>query len=89
MGNKKTKDSAILQNRIHSNNYNEQSVPKNTGFDKLSFVFKIIRIRDSQQKEKEKKEDVRNDDKKVKQIRIFLYQLYPIKKLKIIKCKKN
>ena len=26
----------MLINRIHSNNYNKQSVPKNTGFDKSS-----------------------------------------------------
>ena len=55
---------------------------KNTGFDKFSFFFKIIRIRKSQQKEKKKKEKIRNDDKKMKQIRIFLYQLYPIYKIK-------
>ena len=32
----------------------EQIVPINTGFKKFLFSFKIIRIRDSQQKEKKK-----------------------------------
>ena len=32
----------------------EQIVPLNTGFKKFLFSFKIIRIRDSQQKEKKK-----------------------------------
>ena len=54
----KTEDTAILKKRIHSNNYNKQSVPKNTVFDKFSFVFKIIRIRDSQQKEKKKRKKI-------------------------------
>ena len=67
------------------------SVLKQTGFDKFVFSFKNIRIRDSQQKEKQKKkEEDRNDDKKMKQIRIFLYQLYPpiykIENSKIINC---
>ena len=31
---------------------------------------------------REKKEEVRKDDKKMKQIRTFLYQLYPIYKIK-------
>ena len=56
----------------------EQSVPIHTGFDKFLFSFKIIRIRDSQQKEKKRKEW--NDEKKKNQIRICLYQLYPILK---------
>ena len=65
----------------------EQSVPIQTGFNKFLFSFKIIRIRDSQQKEKKRKE--RNDDKKKNQIRICLYQLYPIYKIensKLINC---
>ena len=31
---------------------------------------------------REGKKEVRNDDKKIKQIKIFLYQLYPIYKIK-------
>ena len=34
----------------------EQSVLKQTGFDKFLFSFKIVRISDSQQKEKKRKE---------------------------------
>ena len=79
MLNKKTKDSAILQNRIHSNNCNEQSVPKNSGFDK--FFFLKLSDAGTEEEGKKKKEEVRNDDKKMKQIRIFLYQLYPIYKI--------
>ena len=52
----------------------EQSVPIHTVFS-----FKIIRIRNSQQKGK--KRNKRNDDKK-NQIQICLYQLYPIYKIK-------
>ena len=66
----------------------EQSVPINSGFEKFIFSFKIIRIRDSQQKEKKKMKE-RNDDKKKNQIRICLDQLYPIYKIKnskIINC---
>jgi len=55
-----------------------QSVPINTGFKKYLFSFKIIRIRDSQQKEKKKRKKERNDAKKKNQIRIYLYQLYPL-----------
>ena len=57
-----------------------QIVSINTGFDKFSLFFKIIRIIDSQQKKKE--EEDKNDDKKINQIRICLYQLYPIYKIK-------
>ena len=71
-----------MKNRIHSNNFNLQSVPKKYWFWQIFIFFKIIRIRNSPQKEKKKKEQIRNDDKKMKQIRIFLYQLYPIYKIK-------
>ena len=75
--------------------------PKNTGFDKFSFFFKIIRIRKSQQKEKKKKEKIRNDDKKMKQIRIdvknanihhfliIIFDHYKTKILKKVKSVKN
>ena len=42
------------------------------------FFFKIIVTVNK----REKKEEVRKDDKKMKQIRTFLYQLYPIYKIK-------
>ena len=61
----------------------EQCDPIQTGFDKFLLSFKVIRIRDSQQKKKKRKD--RNDDKKKNQIRICLYQLYPIYRLKIQK----
>ena len=51
----------------------EQSVPIQTGFTKFLFSLKVIKIRNSQQKEKKRKE--RNYDKKKNQIRICLYQL--------------
>ena len=44
----------------------EPSVPIQTGFNKFLFSFKIIRIRDIQQKEKKSKE---RNDKKMNQIR--------------------
>ena len=44
-------------------NYNGAECPNTTGLDKFLFSFKIIRIRDSQQKEKKRKD--RNDDKKM------------------------
>ena len=80
--NKKIKDSAKLKNTIHSNNYNKQSFPKilvsaNFHFyssSKLSEAGTVNR-------RKRKNEEVRNDDKKMKQIRILLYQLYPIYKI--------
>ena len=45
----------------------EQNVPINTGFEKLfSFSFKILRIRDSQQKEKKKGRKETMTRKKIK-----------------------
>ena len=68
----------------------KQSVPIQLVSTYFLFSFKIIRIRDSQQKEKKRKD--RNNDKKKNQIRICLYQLYPIYKIKnskIINCLKK
>ena len=62
---------------MHSNNYNGQSVPKNTGFDKF---FKLSESGTVNRRNKKKEED-RNDDKNMKSIRIFLYQPYPIYKI--------
>ena len=49
----------------------EQSVPIQTGFYKFLFSIKIIRIRDSKQMEKKRKD--RNNDKKKNQIRVCLH----------------
>ena len=65
----------------------EKSVPIQLVSTNFYFSYKIIRIKDSQQKEKKRKD--RNYDKKKNQIRICLYHLHPInkiKKSKIINC---
>ena len=79
---KQEKDTAKLKNRIHSNKYNEQSVQKNTCFDKFSFFFQNYQNQGQSTEGKERKKEERNDDKKMKKIRIFLYPLYPIYKIK-------
>ena len=62
--------------------YNWAECPKKFWLTIFIFVLKIIRLRNSQQKEKKKSKTEENDDKSKNQIRIFLYQLYPIFKIK-------
>ena len=74
--NQLVKSSILKLDNKTENYYNytmEQSFPIQTVFTKFLFSFKVIKIRDSQQKEKKMKE--RNNDKKKNQIRICLYQL--------------